>query len=348
MGLLLLSGSLVGLEYAARHRPELLPEELQEQDPLFGWAPSATTFLMPAGKSAASAHSLLDAQGFRLQPGQPLQAESLQFVCLGNERTFAPHLPADQTFTGQWNSEQTSPQSASLVANGGMPQGCPLLWMLLLKQRADLLSKHWICFIDESTPAADVTVRRGTRFSPSEQPLASKHPAARTENDDERTNKLPFMELSLIQRAVPLICGLLLGDFTDDRVVSSSTDTDLDRDDVFQALEPLVELQEHLESRGGSLTVVYLPLTDETSGRQSENNFPQMLSQFTTAHQLKFFDLSGALRPTDASVRFTDNQGRLTIEAHRQIAVQLRRHFQPALAGGLKPVEQAIELTPLR
>ena len=347
MGVLLLSGGLAALEYTARHAPERLPEEWHPSDPLMGWAPCDHAYLKPGNEAVANQSSSaasgprVNQLGFRSQI-QECAAEQIQFVCLGNERVFAPEIPERQTFVGQWNSSVTSqgPEQPGVV-NGGMPQGCPLAWQLQSERRAACLNAHWICFVDETTPEADTAIRRGTLFNASGKPEQSVHPLATTEKTEPPTNKPFFMDSVLIRRAVPQLFSLLLGESPDDRATIESPPQLTSRDEIFRALEPLVQLREQIESHGGRLTVVYLPrYTADPVESQNQQEFAQVLSQFTAAHQLATLDLTPFLQPQNASVPFTNTDGQLTIEGHTQAAAYLQRYFQPSLAGGVSPADQ--------
>lgn len=113
------------------------------------------------------------------EPAIPKPAGVFRIVCLGDEMTFAPHVPEGETFCGHLRQLlQAGTRLQVQVVNAGVPDYCPLLSYLQLKHellglQADLLVLNF----DMSDVGDDYQYRRHTVMDAAGRPIACPHPA---------------------------------------------------------------------------------------------------------------------------------------------------------------------------
>lgn len=241
----------------------------------------------------------------------PKPAGVFRVVCLGDDTTIARHLTEDETYCERLRVHlQERTQLQVEVINGGLPGGCPLTGLLLLRHRLlglqpDLVLQH----VDPTDVDDDRLVRPFTYMDERGVPLAAVHPTFR-------------------QTAAPTLTSLsrefLLFDWARERVIdqwrAAGTDDGEDWDDVEwemaaeQSLSPLTSLQTLV---GGAYCEVIVTAADDPllrptgalaaherdvrpAGGEVE---PEQagLGAFARAQRMLYLDASVALRAHDPS-----------------------------------------------
>ncbi len=101
-----------------------------------------------------------------------------RIICLGDERTLAPDLPLEQTFSSQlqWQLENSTRQQLEVI-NAGVPGYCPLLSLLQVKHQLSALQPDLLVLnFEMSDIADDYRYRRLTAMSPHGLPLSCTNP----------------------------------------------------------------------------------------------------------------------------------------------------------------------------
>ncbi|MFO1092380.1 MAG: hypothetical protein U0992_03570 [Planctomycetaceae bacterium] len=111
----------------------------------------------------------------------PKPAGTFRVVCLGDDTTLAVHLAEIDTYCERLrNYLQERTQLHVEVVNAGLPGGCPLTGLLLMRQRLlglqpDLVLQH----VDPTDVSDDRLVRPFTFMDEQGTPLAAIHPSCR-------------------------------------------------------------------------------------------------------------------------------------------------------------------------
>jgi hypothetical protein len=101
-----------------------------------------------------------------------------RILCLGDERLLAAELLETETFCARLEASlsRRSPRTVE-VCNAGLPDGCPLLAAVHLRQRLLALQPDLVMFFfDPSDVADDFRMRRHFRLDPERRPLGATHP----------------------------------------------------------------------------------------------------------------------------------------------------------------------------
>lgn len=241
----------------------------------------------------------------------PKPAGVFRVICLGDDTTIARELDEEDTYCERMRVHlQERTQLQVEVINAGLPGGCPLTGLLLLRHRLlglqpDLVLQH----VDPTDVEDDRLVRPFTFIDEQGLPLAAVHPSCR-------------------QTAAPTLTSLsrefLLFDCTRERIVdewmSASAGQEEDWDDVEwemaaeQSLSPLSALKTLV---GGAYCEVIVTTADDPllipTGALAERDRdvrpvsgetepqPSSLAAYARAQQLKYLDASEALRAHDPS-----------------------------------------------
>lgn len=111
----------------------------------------------------------------------PKPAGVFRVLCLGDDTTLALHLREDETYCQRLREHlQQQTQLTVEVVNAGLPGGCPLTSLLLLRHRLlglqpDLILQH----VDPTDVEDDRKVRPFTFMDDAGVPLAAVHPLCR-------------------------------------------------------------------------------------------------------------------------------------------------------------------------
>ena len=241
----------------------------------------------------------------------PKPAGVFRVICLGDDTTIARGLSEQDTYCERLRVHlQERTQLQVEVVNAGLPNGCPLTGLLLLRHRLlclqpDLVLQH----VDPTDVEDDRLVRPFTYMDEQGVPLAAVHPSCR-------------------QTTAPTLASLsnefLLFDWTRERVLnewmSASAGPQEDWDDVEwemaaeQSLSPLASLKTLV---GGAYCEVIVTTADDPlltpTGALAERDRdirpvagetepqPSSLAAYARAQQLKYLDASQALRAHDPS-----------------------------------------------
>jgi hypothetical protein len=279
--------------------------------------PNAETYqqLRPMlGAHSDPDHMALRTNAFGLRGPEiliPKPAGVFRVICLGDDTTIARYLAEEETYCERLRVHlQERTQLQVEVINAGVPGGCPLTGLLLLRHRLlglqpDLVLQH----VDPTDVEDDRLVRPFTYMDEQGLPLAAVHPSCR-------------------QSTAPTLASLsrefLLFDWTRERIVeewmSAAGEGQQEWDDVEwemaaeQSLSPLPALKTLV---GGAYCEVIVttaddPLLSPTGaladrdrdvrpvGGESELQ-QSSLAAYARAQQLKYLDASEALRAHDPS-----------------------------------------------
>lgn len=239
----------------------------------------------------------------------PKPAGVFRVICLGDDTTIARELSEAETYCERLRVHlQARTQLRVEVVNAGLPGGCPLTGLLLLRHRLlglqpDLVLQH----VDPTDVADDRGIRPYTYMDEQGMPLAAVHPSCR-------------------QTTAPTLASLsrefLLFDWARGRVVNewnaAAAGSGEDWDDVElemaveQSLSPLAALKALV---GGAYCEVIVTAAEDPlliptgalaagdrdirpAGGESEA-LASGLGAYAQAHQLLYLDATQALRAHD-------------------------------------------------
>jgi hypothetical protein len=246
----------------------------------------------------------------------PKPAGVFRVICLGDETTLGLDLPEEETYCARL--QQRLQQRTRLeveVVNAGLPGGCPLTALLLLRQRLlglqpDVVLLH----LGASDVADDRTVRPYLYVDASGVPVAAANPLC------DVSAGSPLARLAEEFALVDCVRQLLGraweesasddADGADDHSLADVSTSDAMQDPVLvkQALEPLMEIRRLLTGAYCELVVTTregpfgdsrheFSDTNEPGTLTSPGTGPQSLAQTLAEHGILCLDASEALNP---------------------------------------------------
>lgn len=372
VGLLLVLGIFWFVEQLVRQNDPRVPVWLRETDPLLGWIPSERIFfeaprevtVLHGNQRGEEIRLHYDARGFRIpNSSQPPMVEA-DAVFLGDVRILAPELAWEETlFAWTQQADSAEPHGPTLLlANGGMPGGCPLLYQLHWERLQEVANRPWFCLIGPETPLHDFEARRGLQTNRYGEPVLCRHPHAPEAGNPPQSDQSPLINSRLVHRGLQQLCGLFLGDTSAPPLLSSPCvllRNSLGSEQNFRtvcrtSLEPLAWLQRQVQSRGGELILVYVPHacdlhrdtdTDSQpdqpllqsvslSGAQAPGQpvpqpgliFRDLVQEEANRLQIALIDFTPIMLQTASAADWFDQDGQsLTPSGHQRIGQELRR-----------------------
>lgn len=208
-----------------------------------------------------------------------------RILCLGDEITFAPQTPLDETFCARIERElQNSLGRRVEVVNAGVPDYCPLLSYLQMKHQLLGLQPDLVLLtIEMGDVADDYRYRRITQMSPDGRPMVCAHPILEMSRRGEKGKSKADEELLLL----PKWCRYRLGCvWASQSLGERPTTIDAPKSRylwledqppdwsvyVEQALSPLIPLRELVEGLGAQLVVTTCPAPWQVSATASNGD----------------------------------------------------------------------------
>lgn len=276
-------------------------------------APSAVTYqqLRPLlGQTRHGDGRDLRTNAFGLRGAEialPKPAGVFRVICLGDDTTLARHLPEEETYCERlrvYLQERT--QLRVEVINAGLPGGCPLTGLLLMRHhllglQPDLVVQH----VDPTDVADDRIVRPFTFMDAQGTPLAAMHPSCRqTAAPTLLSLSQEFLLIDRVQELLVTQWGLSGGDGQE---AWHDVEWEMAAE---QALAPLAQLQSLV---GGGYCEVIIsaaddPLREPTdtvahgfdgirpAGGEGDPPAPVSLATYARAQRLLYLDASAELR----------------------------------------------------
>ncbi len=260
-----------------------------------------------------------------------------RIVCLGDDATLAPDIPAGETFCGLLPAMLNQPGSKFEVINVGQPGHCPLLSLSWARARLIGLQPDLVILCcDVSDVSDDRRCRPLVKTSADGQTLSVSHPAAATCDSDL---------LSAVEHEF-LIARLACEQFGQ-RMTSSGDNLNLSESDsrnaladstpehptvlIEQAWEPLANLKDFCTQISAEFVVAVVPsvksvrsvtssaMTGTTSTGTSE--ILRLLSERASREQIPLLDVSSEFaRQPDQSPLFLKATGVLAPAGHQLFA----------------------------
>jgi hypothetical protein len=295
------------------------------------------------------------------EPTIPKPPGVFRILCLGDETTFAPNTPEEETFSARLEQEIPAPHGGRVeVLNAGVPEYCPLLSYLQFKHQLLGLAPDLVIFhFDMSDVSDDYRYRRHAIIAAGGTPVSCAHPALSMRDSVKEAGARPRGDVLLL----PVWCRQRLSAFWASHAhdeKSPAIDGPHSRylwleDEppdwsvhIEQAFSPLAHLRDLAAGFGAHVVVVAAPAPWQVSAQASagegvrarvgvpaeacyRSRRPfELLAEYCRAQQLEFCDLSPAfLRSEEPSRLYLTNAAALSEDGHalyaRELALFLER-----------------------